>query len=37
MLTVIYKMKHKAPNGEAREITQEAEGSATLYIGGITI
>jgi hypothetical protein len=25
MLTVIYKMEHRAPNGEARESTQGAE------------
>ena len=30
MLTVMYKMEHRAPNGEARESTQGAEGSATL-------
>jgi hypothetical protein len=27
MLTVIYWMEHRAPNGGARESTQEAEGS----------
>jgi hypothetical protein len=26
MLTVIYEMEHRAPNGEARESTQGAEG-----------
>jgi hypothetical protein len=26
MLTVIYNMEHRAPNGEARESTQGAEG-----------
>jgi hypothetical protein len=26
MLTVIYKMEHRAPNGEARESIQGAEG-----------
>jgi hypothetical protein len=26
MLTVIYKMEHRTPNGEARESTQGAEG-----------
>jgi hypothetical protein len=26
MLTVIYKMEHRAPNGGARESTQGAEG-----------
>jgi hypothetical protein len=26
MLTVIYKMEHRDPNGEARESTQGAEG-----------
>jgi hypothetical protein len=30
MLTVIYRMEHKAPNGGARESTQELKGSATL-------
>jgi hypothetical protein len=36
MLTVIYKIEHWAPNGEARESTQGAEG---VYnpIGGTTI
>jgi hypothetical protein len=36
MLTVIYRMEHRAPNGEARESTQEAEGVCNL-IGGTTI
>jgi hypothetical protein len=27
MLTVIYKMEHRAPKGEAREITQELKGT----------
>jgi hypothetical protein len=36
MLTVIYKMEHRAPNGEARESTQEAE-EVCNPIGGITI
>jgi hypothetical protein len=26
MLTVIYKMEHRTPNGESRESTQGAEG-----------
>jgi hypothetical protein len=26
MLTVIYKMEHRDPNGDARETTQGAEG-----------
>jgi hypothetical protein len=26
MLTVIYRMEHRAPNGKARENTQESEG-----------
>ena len=30
MLTVIYRMDHRAPNGGARESTQEMKGSATL-------
>jgi hypothetical protein len=36
MLTVIYKMEHRAPSGEDRESTQRAEG---VYnpIGGTTI
>ena len=36
MLTDIYKMEHRAPNGEARESTQGAEG---VYnpINGTTI
>jgi hypothetical protein len=36
MLTVIYKMEHRAPNGEARESTQGAEGVCNP-IGGTTI
>jgi hypothetical protein len=36
MLTVIYKMEHKASNGEARESTQGAEGVCNP-IGGTTI
>jgi hypothetical protein len=36
MLTVIYKMEQRAPNGEARESTQGAEGICNP-IGGITI
>jgi hypothetical protein len=36
MLTVIYKMEHRAPNGGARESTQEAEGVCNP-IGGTTI
>jgi hypothetical protein len=36
MLTVIYKMKHRAPNGEAREITQGVEGVCSP-IGETTI
>jgi hypothetical protein len=34
--TVIYKMEHRAPNGEARESTQGAEGVCNA-IGGTTI
>jgi hypothetical protein len=30
MLTVIYRMEHRAPNIGARESTQELKGSATL-------
>jgi hypothetical protein len=30
MLTVIYKMEHRAPSEGARESTQELMGSATL-------
>ena len=30
MLTVIYWMEHRAPNGGARESTQELKGSVTL-------
>ena len=36
MLTVIDKMEHRAPNGEAREITQGGEGVCNP-IGGTTI
>jgi hypothetical protein len=36
MLTVIYKMEHRAPNGEARVSTQGAEGVCNP-IRGITI
>jgi hypothetical protein len=36
MLTVIYKMEHRAPNGEAREIAQLDEGICNS-IGGTTI
>jgi hypothetical protein len=36
MLAVIYKMEHRAPNGEARESTQGAE-EACDPIGGTTI
>jgi hypothetical protein len=36
MLTVIYRMEQKAPNGGAREITQGAE-EACNPIGGTTI
>jgi hypothetical protein len=36
MLTVICKMKNRAPNGKARESTQEAEGVCNP-IGGTTI
>ena len=36
MLTVIYKMEHRAHNGEPREITQGAEGVCNP-IGGTTI
>jgi hypothetical protein len=32
MLTVIYKMEHRASNGEARESTQRAKGVATLQV-----
>jgi hypothetical protein len=34
--TVIYKMKHRAPNGGARESSQGAEGVCSP-IGGATI
>jgi hypothetical protein len=30
MLTVIYKMEHRAPNGGARESTKELKRAATL-------
>jgi hypothetical protein len=30
MLTVIYRMEHRAPNVGARESTQELKGSVTL-------
>jgi hypothetical protein len=36
MLTVIYKMEHRAPNEEERESTQEAEGICNS-ISGTTI
>jgi hypothetical protein len=36
MLTVIYRMEHRAPNGEARESTPGAEGVCNP-IGGTTI
>jgi hypothetical protein len=36
MLTVIYKMEHRAPNGEARESTQGDEGVCNP-IGGTTL
>jgi hypothetical protein len=36
MLTVIYKMEHRVPKGEARENTQVAEGVFNP-IGGTTI
>jgi hypothetical protein len=36
MLTVVYRMKHRAPNGEIRESTQGAEGFCNP-IGGATI
>jgi hypothetical protein len=36
MLTVIYKMEHRAPNGGARESTQGGEGVCNP-IGGTTI
>jgi hypothetical protein len=34
MLTVIYRMKHRAPNGGARESTQGAEGVEQQYGAG---
>jgi hypothetical protein len=36
MLTVIYEMEHRAPNGESRENTQWDEGVCNP-IGGSTI
>jgi hypothetical protein len=36
MLTAIYKMEHRAPNGDAKESTQGDEGVYNS-IGGITI
>jgi hypothetical protein len=36
MFTVTYKMEYRAPNGEARESTQIAEGICNP-IGGTTI
>jgi hypothetical protein len=36
MLTVMYRMDYRAPNGGAREITQGAEGVCNP-IGGTTI
>ena len=36
MLTVIYKMEHRAPNGEARESTRGAKGVCNP-IGGTTV
>jgi hypothetical protein len=36
MFTVIYKMEHKAPNGEARESTQGTE-KVFNPVGGTTI
>jgi hypothetical protein len=36
MLTVIYKIEHRAPNAEARESTQGAERVCNT-IGGTTI
>jgi hypothetical protein len=36
MLTVIYKMEHRAPNGGTRESTQGAEGVCNP-IGGTKI
>jgi hypothetical protein len=32
MLIVISRMEHRAPNGGAKESTQEVKGSATLYL-----
>jgi hypothetical protein len=36
MLTVIYKMEHRAPNEEARESTEGAKGVCNP-IGGTTM
>jgi hypothetical protein len=36
MLTVIYKMEHRTPNGGARESTQGVE-EVCKHIGGTTI
>jgi hypothetical protein len=36
MLIVMYKMEHRAPNGEAKESTKGAEGVCSP-IGGKTI
>jgi hypothetical protein len=36
MLTVIYRIENRAPNGGARESTQEVEGVCNT-IGGKTI
>jgi hypothetical protein len=36
VLTVTYRMEHRAPNGEARESTQGAKGICNP-IGGTTI
>jgi hypothetical protein len=37
MLTVIYNMENRAPNGEARESTQGAEEVCNNKIDGTTI
>jgi hypothetical protein len=37
MLTVIYKMEHRAPNGEARESTQGGAEGVCNPIRGTTI
>jgi hypothetical protein len=37
MLTVIYRIGYRAPDGEARESTQGAEGVYNNPIGGATI